>query len=114
MTTTKAGDLRERLRFERPVSASDGLGGTVNGFETAFEARGGYQRLRGSETVQAARLDGRQPTVITIRSFAAARQAGTDWRIVDRGSGEIFNIRSVTETKDRRWLEFLAESGVAT
>ena len=108
-----AGQLRQRIRFERPNAIANGYGGHTAGFEAVFDDRAAYTRLRGSESVVAARLQGRQPTVIRVRASMRARGAKTAWRIVDRDSGEIFNIRSVAETNDRRWIDFLAESGVA-
>ena len=106
--------LHESLRFERPEIVSDGQGGTETGWSNQFTTKGAYKRLRGSEAVQAARLAGRQPTVITIRHFQAARSVTTAWRIVDARSGEVFNIRAApVETEDRQYLEILAESGVA-
>lgn len=109
-----AGDLIERVGFQEPVSGSDGQGGTEDGWAERFVYRAGYQRLRGSEPVQAARLSGRQPTVITVRASSQTRGVDVAWRIVDKRSGEIFNIRSREITKDRQFVQFLAESGVAT
>lgn len=108
-----ARELVERVAFEEPVEMPDGQGGVENGWAPRFECRAAYQRLRGSETVQAARLAGRQPTVIRVRSSEATREAGTNWRIVDQRTGETFNIRSSEITADRKHVEFLAESGVA-
>lgn len=106
--------LIERIRFERPVSASDGQGGRKDGWETAITCRAQYTRLRGSEKVLADRLEGIQATVIRVRSAAQTRAVTTDWRIVDDRTGETFNIRSSIETDDRIYIDFAAESGVAT
>jgi len=47
----------------------------------------------------------------------------TDWRVRDVRGGEFvngewvgpeFNIRDVTPTNDRQWLDFLCQSGVAS
>ncbi len=108
-----AGKLVERVTFRSPVAAPDGLGGTIYGWNDEFTYRAGYQRLRGSETVQAARLEGRQPTVITVRASKDSRRVDTDWSIVDVRTGEKFNIRSREITPDRQHIQFLAESGVA-
>ncbi len=105
--------LIERVTFRRPVAAPDGLGGTTYGWREEFTYRAGYQRLRGSEAVQAARLEGRQPTVITVWSSNDSRRVGLDWSIVDTRTGETFNIRSREITPDRRYVQFLAESGAA-
>ncbi|MCP4307785.1 MAG: phage head closure protein [bacterium] len=108
------GDLRERIRFEQPNADQNGYGGQSTAFEFVFNTRGGYMRLRGSETVIAARQAGKQPTIIRVYASSESRSANNGWRIVDRDTGETFNIRSVSETKDNRFLDFYTESGVAT
>lgn len=107
------GNLIERVAFDEPAQVSDGQGGTIQGWTERFQCRAAYQRLRGTETVQAARLSGRQPTVITVRAAAATRDVETDWRIRDVRTGEIFNIRAIEVTPNRQYVELLAESGVA-
>jgi len=109
-----AGALREYVDFESPYADPDGYGGVEAGFVYQFRCRAQYTRLRGTETVMAARLSGRQPTIVRVRASRASRDATTDWRIVDRRTGEIFNIRSKIESEDRAWIDFTAESGVAT
>lgn len=106
--------LFETVRFERPVSSSDGQGGRINGWETAFTCRARFTYLRSGEAVMAGRLEGRQTIVIRVRSASASRAVNTDWRIVDTRTGETFNIRSSIPTDDRLYIDFTAESGVAT
>lgn len=109
-----AGRLYERVRFEKPFRTSDGYGGFEDGWETQFTLGAHYTWLRGTETVLAARLEGRQPTVIRVRASSDTRGITTDWRAVDERSGEIFNIRSIIETDNRAYFDITAESGVAT
>lgn len=108
-----AGDLYYRVAFDKPVEQSDGQGGTINGWEEHFQCLAHYRFLRGGETVQAARLEGRQPLIITVRSSSETRQVQTQWRIRDARSGTVFQVKAVNPTEDRRFLEILAESGVA-
>lgn len=108
-----SGDLYEHVAFDMPVSQSDGQGGTIDGWQERFKCRAKYLYLRGSEAVQAARLEGRQPVVITVRLSGQARQVTTDWRVRDVREGSVFNIRAIERTPDRKWLEILAEGGVA-
>ena len=110
----RAGKLDRKMTFQSPFETEDGLGGREDGWTDAFTVRAGYTRLRGTEAVMAARLEGRQPTVIRVRASADTRRIDTDWRAIDTRSGEIFNIRSVIETDDRRWIDITGESGVAT
>ncbi|MCV0396959.1 MAG: head-tail adaptor protein [Rhizobiaceae bacterium] len=108
-----AGELYEKVAFDRLEAIDDGYGGTVDQWTEQFTRRAGYTRLRGTEPVMAARLEGKQPTVIRVRVDSETRQITTDWRARDARSGEAFNIRSIARTNDRRWFDILAESGVA-
>lgn len=106
--------LYELVAFEANLATDDGGGGVVGAFGEQFRTRASYTRLRGGEGVLAARLEGRQPTVIRVRRFSRTRSVTTDWRIRDVRTDEIFNIRTIVETDDRLWLDMTAESGVAT
>lgn len=108
-----AGKLYESIAFDAPSEVSDGQGGTIFGWQERYRCRAHYRYLRGGETVQAARLEGRQPVVITVRASSETSQVKTEWRIRDTRTGTEFNIRSIVPTEDRRFLEITAESGVA-
>lgn len=108
-----AGDLRERVAFDRRVEREDGLGNTVDEWQEQFSVRAGYIHLRGGETVQAARLENRHPQVIRIRASSQSRQITADWRCRDARIGDVFAIRDVTHTVDRKWVDLLCERGVA-
>lgn len=108
-----AGKLYERVAFDSPLESSDGQGGGEDGWQEAFSCRANYRRLRGGERVQASRLEGVQPTVITVRRSSQSDAVTTDWRIRDVRSGETFNIRTKVRTDDRAFYEFTCESGVA-
>lgn len=112
-TKTGAGDLIERVGFERPVSGSDGAGGVGNGFQEWYACRAQYIHLRGGENIIAGRLEGKHPQVIRIRSSSTAREITTEWLARDKRAGTLFNIRDITPTDDRLWLDFLVEGGVA-
>ena len=107
--------LQRRVGFDPPLNAGDGHGGIETGWDDAarHECRAGFLYLRGGEAVQAARLAGRQPVVVTIRTSAVARTITPAWRMVDLHDDTVFNIRTVVPTEDRRWLELTVESGVA-
>lgn len=103
-----------RVTFQRPQAASDGAGGVLNGYATAFQCRASYRHLRGGETVLAARLEGTHTQVIRVNSAGKTRAVSTDWRIVDDRTGDVFNIRDITPTEDLLELDFLCQKGVAT
>lgn len=107
------GPLHYRVAFDAPEYVADGSGGQTRTWAEMLTCAAGFRFLRGGETVQAARLDGRQPAVVTIRSSSDARQITTDWRMRDTRTGAVYNVRSIVPTDDRAFLELLCESGVA-
>lgn len=112
----RTADLTYRVAFDPPLDSPDGHGGTETGWDetSALLARAHFRWLRGGETVQAARLQGRQPVVVTIRNHEAARTITSGWRMRDLTTGEAFNVRTApVMTDDRMWLEITAERGVA-
>lgn len=108
-----ASRLIEAVAFDSPTASADAAGGVVSGWTQEFTTRAHFLFLRGGETVQAARLEGRQPVVVTIRSHADADEITTAWRMRDTRRGVAYNIRSIVPTEDRRFVELTCESGVA-
>lgn len=116
MNKIGAGDLRKLVAFEAPNSQPDGSGGTIEGWDAAnaIQAMAHFRYLRGGEAVQAARLEGKQPAVITIHNTLTARSITASWRMRDIASNQIYNIRSnPIPTDDDIMLEITVESGVA-
>jgi head-tail adaptor len=108
-----AGDLNELVAFDSPSETVDDYGGVATAFLEAYRCRAHFRYLRGGETVQASRLEGRQPVVVTIRTSALARTITTDWRMRDTRRWHTYNIRSIVPSADRAWLELTCEKGVA-
>jgi len=122
------GLLTRRVAFDAPAPGDDGHGGIVTGWtgtEAEIQAWAHFRHLRGSETVIAARLAGRQPIVVTIRATVAARAIGADWRMRDLDAGDwasgdvwtgpVYNLRQApVPGQSRQWLELLVEGGVPT
>lgn len=111
-----AGKLDRRLRFETRETISDEYGNEIAGpWVLQFTEAAKRVWLRGGETVMAARLQSRQPVIITIRNSERARAVTADWRAVDTRDGRVYNLRENPKESDNRgYLEMLAESGVAT
>lgn len=108
----RAGRLRHyRAQFDEPVPVDDGFGGKEEGWVERYACHANIRYLRGGETVQAARLAGRQPVVVTIRALGKAKDITPAWRM--RAAGEEWNIRAKAETEDRRHIELTCETGVA-
>lgn len=105
--------LMEFAKFEERTSVDDGFGNKVGAWADRFDDRVGVLYLRGSEAVLAARLEGRQPIVVTVRDSEAIRAVTPEWRVIINGTP--YNVREPLRPTDqrRRTYEFLAESGVA-
>jgi head-tail adaptor len=109
------GKMDYLVVFEKPTKVSDGHGGTVNGWGNPVTVDAAFMFLRGGETVQAARLAGRQPIVVTVHDNSQTRALGTSWRMRDARNGLIYNIRSGPVPRgNHQFLEFTVEGGVAT
>jgi head-tail adaptor len=113
-----AGDLRRRIEFARPDQVADDFGNVSSGWQTMFECAANITPRLGGETIEAARLAGRQPVIIRVRASPDTRAIRNDWRATDVASGIAYNIRSVADphagdTEHGRWIDMLAESGVA-
>jgi SPP1 family predicted phage head-tail adaptor len=109
-----AGQLYQRVAFDKETTGSDGYGGTVTGWAEQFQCRAGFTHLRGGESVMAARLEGTHSIVMRVRASTQTRAVTTDWRVRDARSGTIYNIRDITPSDDRAFLDVLVQSGVAT
>lgn len=110
------GALHDLVQFQPLVQVPDGSGGTVDGFDTgagAITAPAAFIYQRGSETVEAARLEGRSIYKIRIAQSQEARTITTTWRMLDLRRGQAYNIREVDAITDRHWVYLIAESGVA-
>lgn len=115
----KANDLFHRVVFEPPARDAHGEDAGWNA-AAGIEARAYFRFLRGgagtarAEEVLAARLQGTQIVVVTVRASFALAGVTPAWRLRDARSATVFNIRSgPVLTDDRRWFEFTVESGVA-
>ena len=109
----KAHDLQELVAFDSPTEQIDDYGGVATTWGESYRCAAHFLYLKGGETVQARRLEGRQPVVVTIRQSALARTITSDWRMRDVRRGETYNVRSIVPSDDRRWLELTVEKGVA-
>ncbi len=108
-----AGSLYHSVTFSVMTEVPDGN----NGFDLVpvdFTTRAHIRFLRGGETVQAARLQGKQPVVVTVRRSSKTLQVTPDAKMKDARTGVLYNIRAVVPTENRQFIEITAESGVAT
>ncbi|MGV8830340.1 MAG: head-tail adaptor protein [Devosia sp.] len=113
----RAGALRERVKCQMAGPGDDGWDGSLPGageFATQFTVAAGMKPRTGGEGVDAARLGGSQPYVVTVRNTPQTRQISTAWRLVDaRNELRVFAVTSPPADPDgkNQWLEFLATEG---
>lgn len=106
-------NLFESVAFDAPVTVDDGYGGTDTQWQEKFTTRANFKYLRGGETVQAARLEGRQPVVVMIRAHSKSLAVTPAYRMRDVRRGTMYNVRSIVPSDDRMYVEITVESGVA-
>ena len=105
-----AGDLRHRITIQSSVKTGDGGGGFTVAWSNLATVRGKIEPLRGREQLHGMQLEARVTHRILIRYRSDVTAAN---RILF--GTRTFNIRSVLNVDERnRWLEILAEEGVAT
>lgn len=106
------GQFHHSVTFSIMTEVPDNHGG-FDLVSEEFTTRAHIRFLRGGETVQAARLQGRQPVVVTVRRSSKTMQIDADTVMRDVRTGTVYNIRAVVPTEDRQFIEITAESGVA-
>jgi SPP1 family predicted phage head-tail adaptor len=110
---SESGDLTQRVTFGERSTVSDGAGNERGAFEDRFTLWAEFVHLRGGESVMASRLDGKHVQVIRVLTSSKSRQVTAAWMAKDARTGTLFNIRDISPTKDRMFIDFLCESGVA-
>lgn len=112
---SSAGQLRERVAYEeRAAIADDGYGNTEGDWQVKFYRSASIVPKLGGEQVQASRLSGVQPYLITMRSDSDTRTIIVEGRLRNARTDAIYNIRTVTNPDlKNHYLELLVEEGVA-
>ena len=110
-----AGKLTERVKIGRRTEtnpdAPNDYGNTVAGWSDEGEVWAEFIHLRGGEAVLAGRLQGVHSMVVRLRASSLSRQITSDWRL--EYHGDPLNIRDVTATPDRKWIDCLVQRGTA-
>lgn len=113
-----AGELRYRVKFSERNEVEDVYGNISTGWLDRFTVSANITPLLGGETVQAARLAGRQPVVIRVRRSPDTAQIRTDWRATNVDTATEYNIRTAADPHEGnaqhgKWVDMMAEAGVA-
>lgn len=112
---TGSGRLYFHVAFDKRVEVDDEYGNTVGTWAEQFQRRAEFRTMPGSETVMAARLEGRQPMQVNIRIDTEVALVGNDWQMRDVRNGLAYNIRDIRrDTTNRATMVFMVEGGVAT
>jgi head-tail adaptor len=110
-----ASELRDKVAFDKRTTTDDGYGNVDGAWQEQFLEPARIRPLRGGEGVQAARLSGTQPVIITVRSSARTRQVTSSWRIRDARTGDIYAITAPPANTDEHdaYLDIMAVIGEA-
>lgn len=109
----RAGQMRDRVTFQEAQEVSDGGGGYDVTWSPVATVWGSFIPERGSERVQAGRIENPVSGVLRIRYSSDVSGIDETYRaLID---GVVYNIRSVTQPDRRqRAIEMIIERGVAT
>lgn len=103
------GALRDRVHLQARGMTSDGISGQLvaGAFATRHTVWANLRPLRGTESVMASRLEGRQPYILTIRQSSATRQVDETWQVVDaRNQDRVFAVVAPPTDPDGRRVYF--------
>lgn len=104
-----AGRLTKRATLLEPIEAVDDDGQVVQSWADRGTVWCNWTPRRGGEGVMQARIESRNPAIITVRASALTRRITSEWRV--RIDGREFEVKEdPTETPDRAFLEFYAET----
>src|SRR5262245_37787646 len=113
-----AGDLRYRVKFSERDTVNDEYGNPSTGWVDRFTVAANIVPGIGGESIQAARLAGRQPVTIRVRRSTDTMKIRTDWKATNVQDGIEYNIRTAVDpfmgsVEHGKFIEMLAETGVA-
>ena len=112
-----AQEANRRVTFSARGVVDDGYGNEVAGdWEDKFEVWAALRPGGGSETVIAARLEGRQVLHAYVRASSQTRQITAEWRmkVTDHGVDRIYAIDAQPDGLTMPgWIYMQVESGVA-
>ncbi|MFI0844429.1 head-tail adaptor protein [Mesorhizobium sp. IMUNJ 23232] len=110
-----AGDKNDRIAFEcRGKATGPDSGNSEGEFAEQFTLWARMIFLRGSESVIASRLQGRQPVIFTVEANSLTRQITNEWQARDKRTGIAYAILGVSPSEDRADFDILGESGRAS
>lgn len=108
-----AGQLRDRIRFERRQNVDDGYGNLTGRWVTrATDIRAKIEPAKGGEVTRADRLVGISNFDIHVRSSSNTEGLTTGDRAVNERTGEVYDIKWARSLDERRrWVTLVCTSG---
>lgn len=108
-----AGELRERVKIERPVTEPNGRGGEVTRWVSVGSGLPAkITPTKGGEEVRAARLTGVNSFDVTVRQSSALTAPAANWRLTNERTGAVYNIKWAANLDERgRWLTMTVVAG---
>ncbi|MDB6455013.1 phage head closure protein [Falsirhodobacter sp. 20TX0035] len=104
-----AGDLTRRATLLEPVQRRDKDGQIIQGYADRGTVWANLLPLRGGESVMQARMESRNPAIVTVRASPLTRSVTSEWRVTI--DGREYDVKEdPRETQDRAFLEFLVEA----
>lgn len=104
---THEGQLDRRVTFQQRAAGTNGV--RDGDWQTVVTRDARIQPLKGGETVQAARMAGRQPVIITVRRDSLTKTIDNAWRAIDaRDATLVWDVSSKIVTEDLVWVEVQA------
>lgn len=108
----RAGNLNERVTFQRGVAGDDGYGNATVAWTDHLTVWADMLEVLGRETVATGRVEAARPATVRVRRSADSLGLTAADRLVCRG--QVWNIRSIAAvSRDRAMLDILVEAGVA-
>lgn len=115
------GDLKFRIRFDKPIEADDPGGTVISGWSTvingSFERFAAISPLQGGETVAQQRLVGTQPILIFVRYDSLTKTLDPTWRAVELRDGnpvKYYGLKTAEDMeRERQFITILAIAGDA-
>lgn len=105
----ETGQLTKRATLLEPIEDVDADGQVVRSWAVRDTVWCNWKPRRGGESVMQARIESRNPAIITARASTLTRRITSEWRV--RIDGREFDVKEdPTETPDRAFLEFYAET----
>ena len=83
----------------------------VDRWEDRFDDSLSATYKRGGEDIIGGRLVGRNVVFLRARSGLSSARVTSSWRIKEKRTGNVFNIRSIIPSECGGWITFTCETG---